>query len=269
MQVYREMDIGTAKPDASTRAEVPHHLLDLVDPEVEFTVAEFQEVGVVVRDRLRAQRITPVVCGGSGLHFRALVDPLDFPPTSPKVRAELEQRSHQELLTELETLDPHAGDHVDLANPRRVVRALEVERLTGLTPTDRASSAEGEAVRRYLSAVPLLVLGSDPGDDLATRVAARFDRMLDLGLLDEVQRLAPRLGRTARQAVGYKELLPVVERGVDLAVARDEAIRATLALAKRQRTFFGKDPRVHWIPWHHDPAQRLEKAMAAVEEADR
>ncbi len=269
MQVYREMDIGTAKPDTATRSEVPHHLLDLVDPEVEFTVAEFQEVGVVVRDRLRAQRITPVVCGGSGLHFRALVDPLDFPPTSPEVRAELERLSPEELRVELETLDPHAGDHVDLANTRRVVRALEIRRLTGLTPSERALSAAAEAVRRYLSAVPLLVLGFDPGDDLRKRVAARFDRMLDRGLLGEVERLAPRLGRTARQAVGYKELLPVVERGVDLAVARDAAIRATLALAKRQRTYFGKDPRVHWIPWHHDPAQRLERAMAAVEEAER
>jgi tRNA dimethylallyltransferase len=269
MQVYREMDIGTAKPDAATRSRVPHHLLDLVDPEVEFTVAEFQEVGLVVRDRLRAEEVTPVVCGGSGLHFRALVDPLEFPPTDPKVRDELERAGHEQLIAELQALDPHAADHVDLANPRRVVRALEIQRITGLTPSERAASAAGEAVRRYLSAVPLLVLGCDPGEGLADRVAARFDRMLDRGLLDEVERLAPRLGRTARQAVGYKELLPVVERGVDLAVARDEALRATLALAKRQRTYFGKDPRVHWIPWHHDPAQRLERAMAAVEEAER
>jgi tRNA dimethylallyltransferase len=269
MQVYREMDVGTAKPDATTRGAVPHHLLDLVDPEFEFTVAEFQEVGVGVRDRLRAESITPVVCGGSGLHFRALVDPLEFPPTDPKVRAELEQAGHDELVAALQALDPHAAEHVDLANPRRVVRALEIQRITGLTPSERAASAAGEAVRRYLSAVPMLVLGFDPGEALADRVAARFDRMLDRGLLEEVERLAPRLGRTARQAVGYKELLPVVQGGVDLAEARDEALRATLALAKRQRTFFGKDPRVHWIPWHHDPAQRLERALAAVEEAER
>lgn len=267
MQVYRDMDIGTAKPTPEIRATVEHHLIDLVEPEEEFAVAEFQEVGVMIRDRLREEGITPVMCGGSGLHFRSLVDPLDFPPTDAAIRAELEQGSAAEHLAELQALDPAAGNHVDLANPRRVLRALEIERLTGLTPSDRAASPVAEAVRRYLPSVPLVALGFDPGDELANRVAARFDKMLDDGLLDEVRRLAPRLGRTARQAVGYKELLPVVERRVDLAGARDEAVRATLALAKRQRTFFGRDPRIRWIPWHHDASERIERAIAAVQEA--
>ncbi len=267
MQVYRGMDVGTAKPTPEDRARVPHHLIDLAEPEDEFTVAEFQAAGREVLDALAGDGVPALVAGGSGLHFRALVDPLDFPPTDPGVRAGLEALPAPEARRRLERADPDAAAHVDLANPRRVLRALEVLELTGLTPSRRAGRPEAAALREYRPAVPLEVLGIDPGDALADRAAARIEHMHELGLLDEVRELAPRLGRTARQAVNYKELLPVVAGEASLDDGKDAQLRATLALAKRQRTYFGRDPRITWLPWHDDPARRADAAWAALQEA--
>lgn len=266
MQVYREMDIGTAKPDEATRQRVPHHLIDLADPEAEFTVSAFQRAGRAVLDRLATVATKAVIAGGSGLHFRALVDPMSFGPTDADTRRELEEAELADLVTELLAADPAADVQVDLANPRRVVRAVEMFRLTGVTPTERAATAEHRALRDYEPVVPFRAVGLDPGDALATRVERRFDAMLDAGLLDEVASLAGRVGRTARQAVGYKELLPVVAGRAGLADGRAAAIRATLALAKRQRTFFRRDPRIRWLPWQEDPVQRLAAAREILEE---
>lgn len=260
MQAYRGMDIGTAKPDEAAQRRYGYHLVDFVDPGEELTVAEFQQAGSEVLDRLEAKDRKAILSGGSGLHLRALVDPLEFPPTDETLRAELEATPRRDLLEELIVADPGAGDVVDLANPRRVLRAVEVIRLTGETPTDRVAVPQATAVRDYQPARPFVGIGVDPGDELAARIERRFDAMLGAGLLDEVAALAPRMGRTARQAVGYKELMPVVSGGVSLEEGRAAAIAATVALAKRQRTFFRRDPRVEWIPWHHDP----EEAVAAV-----
>jgi tRNA dimethylallyltransferase len=265
MQVYRGMDIGTAKPDRTARDRYGYHLIDLVDASEDLTVAAYQAAGDAVLDGL-ADGATPIVLvGGSGLHFRALVDPLDFPPTDEALRMELEAATRRDLLEELVAADPGAGDVVDLANPRRVLRAVEVLRLTGETPSGRVASAQATAVRDYKASRRFIGIGVDSGDELSTRVAARFDTMLEAGLVDEVAALAPRIGRTAAQAVGYKELLPVVagERSID--EGRAAAIRATLALAKRQRTFFRRDPRIAWIPWHHDEGQRIAAAWSHLE----
>lgn len=266
MQVYRGMDIGTAKPDAATCARVPHHLIDLVEPEESYSVAEYQSAGRTVLDALEAEGTTAIVAGGSGLHFRALVDPMSFAPTEPALRAELEAVPAADLVTELLGSDPEAAAHVDLANPRRVLRAVETLRLSGTTPSQRAGTAEAEALRSYTPRLALVAVGLDPGDALETRVIARFDAMLGVGLLDEVAELAPRLGRTARQAVGYKELIPVVNGGTSLEEGRAAAIQATLGLAKRQRTFFRRDPRIRWLTWHDDPDERVSRARRALEE---
>jgi tRNA dimethylallyltransferase len=244
MQVYRGMDIGTAKPAPDDRKRVEHHMIDLVDPDTEYSVAEFQ------RDARRIIELDGpplLIVGGSGLHFRAAVDPLEFPPHDPGLRAELERTPPSELVRELVAIDAGVGESLDLANPRRLVRAVEVLRLTGASPSVRAASPQAMAVREFRSLWPLQAFGLDPGNRLADTVEVRFDAMLAAGLLDEVRGLVERMGRTASQAVGYKELAPVVSGKVDLEIGRANAIRATLGLAKRQRTYFRRDPRIRWI----------------------
>lgn len=267
MQVYRGLDIGTAKPSAAEQAVIPHHLIDVVEPECSFTVAEHQSLGVAAIDRILAQGSHPIVVGGSGLHFRALVDPLEFPPTNAAVRAAIEAMAPADTALELLESDPGAAAAVDMANPRRVARALEILRLTGIGPTERSESDAAAAVRAYQTRIPLVALGMDAGDVLASRVEHRFDAMLAAGLLDEVAAVQGRLGSTAAQGVGYKELVPVVRGELALEAGRDAAIRATMALAKRQRTFFRRDPRIRWIPWHDDADQALQYALAAAGEA--
>ncbi len=265
MQVYRGMDIGTAKPSVAIRAGIPHHMIDVAGPEDAYSVAEFQRDGVPIVDRV-ARGATTVLVGGSGLHFRALVDPLEFPPTDEAVRAGVEAGDLTELLAELLGADPDAGEHVDLANPRRVRRAVEILRLTATTPSSRAGTSRARMVRDYEPRKPFVAIGLDPGSAIAGRVEARFDAMLAKGLLDEVAGLAERLGPTASQAVGYKELMPVVRGTTGIEEARRSAIAATMALVKRQRTFFRKDPRIRWLPWHDDPETRTAMATAVLEE---
>jgi tRNA dimethylallyltransferase len=263
MQVYRGMDIGTAKATPDEQARVPHHMIDLVEPEDEFTVAEFQE---------RARRLLDrpmVLVGGSGLHFRAIVDPLTFPPSDPRIRGEIEALDKAEAVEALEAIDPDAGAVIDLTNPRRVLRALEIHRLTGMTPSERAASEEADAIRSYRSAVAFRAVGLDPGPLLEDRVRRRLGRMVDRGLVEEVGRLGPHLGRTASQAVGYRQLLPVVRGELSLEEGVAAATRATLRLAKRQRTYFRRDPRIVWVPWDEDADTMYREVRAAFEEALR
>ncbi len=266
MQVYRGMDIGTAKASPAMQARVPHHMVDIRDPEDDLAVAEFQAEGRAVLEQLAAAGVTPVICGGSGLHFRSLVDPLHFPPSDEKVRAEVEAMDPGEARDRLLQLDPAAGEHVDLANPRRVVRALEIALVTGLLPSVRARSADAAAVRDYRPRMEFVAIGLDADAELADRVESRFDAMLASGLLEEVATLQPRLGKLAAQAVGYKELLPVVAGETSLAAGRLAAVQATRALARRQRTFFRRDPRISWVPWHPDAAVRISTALDRLDE---
>ena len=249
------MDIGTAKPTLSEREEVLHGMIDVADPADDFTVAQFQA------DARRFVEATPgliVIVGGSGLHFRSVVDPLSFPEHDPTLRSELEGLDQDVVVRRLLDLDPAAGDVIDTHNPRRVVRALEVALLTGETPTARHGSADYAAVQAYEPMVPFVGVGVDPAGAIEDRVRRRTLRMIEAGLLDEVRGLAGRLGRNAAQAVGYKELLPVVSGESDLESAIEEVDRATLALVKRQRTFFGRDPRIEWV----SPEATIEQAVS-------
>lgn len=264
MQVYRGMDIGTAKASPAERAEVPHHMLDLVDPADEYSVAEFQREGRRVVEEIVGRGRRPVIVGGSGLHFRALVDPLAFPPTDPLVRSRLEALPHAAARDELLAADPDAATHLDLDNPRRVIRALEVLELTGETPSRRAASPQAAAVAHYLAEVPFQAVGLDPGDGLGERIRRRMDAMVGAGFLAEVEGLAGRLGPTASQAVGYRQLLEVVRGDVGLEEARAAAVTATEAMASRQRTYFRRDPRIRWLAWSDDPAARFEAAAREV-----
>jgi tRNA dimethylallyltransferase len=258
MQVYRGMDVGTAKPTVIERRGVPHHLIDVVEPEVDFSVADFRRLGRQVID----DATTPVViAGGSGLHFRALVDPMSFAPTDDELRSDLEGRDIDSMAAELTSLDPHAGRHVDLANKRRVVRALEVALLTGETPSRRAASAEAEELKRYVPELEFRAVGLDPGSQIDERIDRRLEEMRQGGLVEEVRGLRDRLGRTARTAVGYREVLDHLEGDLTVDQAFEAIRQNTRKLAKKQRTWFQRDPRIRWIPWMDKESDRVERAM--------
>jgi tRNA dimethylallyltransferase len=253
MQVYRGMDVGTAKPTPAERAEVPHHLLDLVDPSDDFTVARFQ---VAARDALAAiaaRGHRAIVVGGTGLYVRSLVDDLTIPGQWPDVRAELERDDADHgtaaLHARLPQHDPVAAARMEPGNRRRVVRALEVTLGSG-----RPFSSYGppDGLEAYPPTPAFHVVGVRTSDraERDRRIADRFHRMLDAGLLDEVRAVAaldPPASRTARQALGYKELLRHVEEGVPLDECVDEAIRRTRHFARRQASWFRRDPRIRWV----------------------
>lgn len=261
MQVYRGLDVGTAKPTLIERRGIPHHLIDVADPEEDFSVARFAALG---REVL-ARATTPlVIAGGSGLHFRALVDAMSFAPTEPELRAALEEEEHEALVQRLIRADPGAPTLVDLANPRRVVRALEILELTGETPSARASTAEAEDLRRYVPRAPFTAVGIDPGDLLNERVDQRLASMRRGGLFEEVARVWDRMGRNARTAVGYREVAAHLGGEVDAETAIAAAARATKRLARRQRTWFQRDPRIRWIPWRDDPEDLARRVLEAL-----
>lgn len=244
MQVYRGMNIGTAKPSLTDRERVPHAMIDLVEPSEEYSVQEFQ----VEARRVIEETDRPVVlAGGSGLHMRAVIDPMEFLPTDAGLRRELEGAELESLVAELTKADPFAGDHVDLANGRRVVRAVEVLRLSGRTPSAVAADPSRHAVSRYESKYPCTIIGLDPGEALVDRIEERIARMIENGLMSEVERLAGRMGRTAAQAVGYAQLLPVVSGEVGLEAGVAATRKATWGLARHQRAWFRRDPRVRWL----------------------
>lgn len=267
MQVYRGMDVGTAKPTPADRSRIPHHMIDVAEPEEAYSVARFQAEGRLALGEIAGRGSRALVVGGSGLHLRALVDPLEFPPTDEEVRARFEALSPAEARRRLLLVDPEAGDHVDLENPRRVVRALEIFEITGSTPAERFATVEAEAVRERTPLFPVTILGIDPGDRIGGRVEARFQAMLRGGLIEEVRALAPRLGPTAAQAVGYRQLLGVVRDEVPVEEGVARALSATRALARRQRTFLRRDHRVEWLEWDDDPSVVATSAARRLEEA--
>lgn len=262
MQVYRGMDVGTAKPTLIERRGIPHHMIDIVDPSEEFSVASFRRLG---RKQMAAIEGPTMIVGGSGLHFRALVDPMSFAPTDPDLRQELDGADPDELVAELIEADSTAGRYVDLANRRRVIRAVEIYRLTGETPTSRAHSAEAEELKRYQPELEFTAIGVDPGELLDSRIEQRLVEMREGGLVEEVAGLRGRLGRTAASAVGYRELLAHMEGEMSEAEALDAVAVNTRRLARRQRTWFQRDPRIRWIPWLDDPADRTDRAVEALE----
>ncbi|MDP3984349.1 MAG: tRNA (adenosine(37)-N6)-dimethylallyltransferase MiaA [Acidimicrobiia bacterium] len=260
MQIYRGMDIGTAKPSRADRERVSHYMIDLVDPDSEYSVAQFQREARQILDSDRHEVV--LVVGGSGLHFRAVVDPHSFPPHDPRVRGMIEQL--MDPAAALMGVDPGAGNVIDLSNRRRVVRALEIHRLTGLTPTVRAAQPEADALRRYQAVRPFTAVGIDPGDVVEERISLRVERMRADGLLEEVKDLANRFGKTSRNAVGYRQLLGYLAGGIDLDRAWEEVQRATVGLARRQRTYFRRDPRIRWLPWDPNYDARLSSARAIL-----
>jgi tRNA dimethylallyltransferase len=252
MQLYRGMDIGTAKLGPAERAGVAHHLLDVLDVTETASVAAYQRAARAVVERLLAAGRTPVLVGGSGLYVQAVVDELEFPGTDPALRAELEtelaDRGPGALHARLAAVDPAAAEAVLPSNGRRIVRALEVIALTGRPFPARLPTG---GTPRY----DAVLLGVDrPTAELDDRVARRVARMFAAGLVDETRVLAERglrEGRTASRALGYQQVLAALDGDGDLGAAAAETVRATRRFVRRQRSWFRRDPRIRWLDAGH------------------
>ena len=251
-QLYRGMDVGTAKPTATERRGVPHQLFDVLDVTQEATVAGYQRAAAAVLDDVAGRGRPAVLVGGSGLYVRAVLDGLEIPPTDPGVRARLEAElgvvGAPALHARLAERDPAAAAAILPTNGRRVVRALEVGELTGRA--FRATMPVGAYAR------PAVQVGLDvPRDVLDQRIAARVDRMWRNGLVDEVRRLDAEglsRGRTAARALGYAQVLRLLAGELTDEEAQAQTIAATRRYARRQESWFRRDPRVTWLR-HDDP----------------
>ncbi|HEY2225588.1 tRNA (adenosine(37)-N6)-dimethylallyltransferase MiaA [Actinomycetospora sp.] len=254
MQLYRGMDLGTAKVPPHARRGVPHHLFDVLEVTETATVAAYQRDARAAVDDVLARGGTPVAVGGSGLYVQALVDDLRFPGTDPTVRARLDvdlaAHGPAALHARLARIDPDAAAGILPSNGRRVVRALEVVEITG-EPFASSLPRPGEPRRGTV----LVGIDRDTAE-IDARIEARVDGMLAAGLVEEVRELAARglaHGETASRAVGYRELLEVLgDSGTDpdpdaLAEARRRIVVATRRLVRRQRSWFRRDARVTWF----------------------
>jgi tRNA dimethylallyltransferase len=262
MQVYRGMDIGTAKLAVEERRGIPHHLLDLLDVTETATVAEFQAMARAVIDDCRSRGVVPVLVGGSALYTRAVLDRFEFPGTDPELRAQLERELassgpvalHERLLA----VDPETASKVPPANTRRVVRALEVIALTG----ERFTASLPERHYVYDEAVQVGV--RIPRPVLDERIDQRVRGMWDDGLVAEVRRLADhglREGRTANRALGYRQVLAHLDGHASEQEAFEQTVTGTRRFARRQDAWFGKDPRITWVDW--DDPHLVDRAVEA------
>ena len=267
MQLYRGMDIGTAKITLAEQAGVPHHVFDIWDVTEPASVVEYQRLARAAVDDIAARGKVPLLVGGSGLYVRAVLEEFDFPGTDPAVRARLEAELAVDgpgpLHTRLRDADPVAAAKILPGNGRRIVRALEVIELTGAPFTASLPSPT-----TFYESVQLGVDRDTAALD--ARIAVRVEQMWASGLLDEVRLLAGqglREGRTASRALGYQQALAEIDGILTGEQARDETVRATRRFVRRQRSWFRRDPRVTWLD-AGDP-RLTESALAAVPAAAR
>jgi tRNA dimethylallyltransferase len=260
------MDIGTAKLPTAERRGITHHLMDVLDVTEPATVAEFQGWAREVIADCRERDVTPVLVGGSALYTRAILDRFEFPGTDPVVRARLEEEllevGGESLHARLAELDPAAAAQVMPSNGRRVVRALEVIELTG-----RPYSASLPEQRYHYEHAVQIGVDIDR-DALDRRIEQRVERMWAQGFVDEVRALVGqglREGRTAHRALGYQQVLAFLDGELSEDEARERTTSGTRRFARRQDSWFRKDPRITWVRYD-DPA-RVEQALAAIREA--
>lgn len=262
MTVYRGMDLATAKPTPLEREEVSYHLLDLVEASEEFSLAQFQAHAREAAEEVWMLGGSVLYVGGTGLYGRAVLDNLEIPGQYPEVRVELEQLAVTDLSTlyaELEQLDPLSASRMEPTNSRRIVRALEVTRGAG-----RPFSSFGAGLRSYPEVRVVQVGLRADFEHLDRRIDQRFRQWLEMGLVEEVSRLLEipgGLSRTARQAVGYREVLRHLEDGASLEDCVRDAITASKRLARRQRSWFERDPRIEWFDETEGARSRLLEVL--------
>lgn len=263
MQVYKRMDIGTAKPSPADQALIPHHCLDVAEPNDRHTVAHYVENVAAARVAISDAGASELIVGGTGLYVTAIVDGLDMPGEYPEIRAELEANEDTEaMFAQLFALDPEASTKMDSNNRRRLIRALEVCLGSG-----EKFSSFGEGIGSYSPTSTTLIGLRWDRDVLRSRIAQRVDIMMERGLVDEVRALLAEpngLAFTARQALGYKEMIEHLEGRWSL----DEAVAATILrtqqFAVRQDRWFRRDPRIQWVDVREDPIEEVTPVVAAA-----
>jgi len=263
MQVYKRMDIGTAKPSPADQALIPHHCLDVAEPNDRHTVAHYVENVAAARLAISDADASELIVGGTGLYVTAIVDGLDMPGEYPEIRAELEANEDTEaMFAQLFALDPEASTKMDPNNRRRLIRALEVCLGSG-----EKFSSFGEGIGSYSPTTTTLIGLRWDRDVLRARIAQRVNIMMERGLVDEVRALLAEpngLAFTARQALGYKEMIEHLEGRWSL----DEAVAATILrtqqFAIRQDRWFRRDPRIQWVDVHEDPIEEVTPVVTAA-----
>ncbi len=263
MQVYEGMDIGTAKLSLTERGGIPHHLLDALTVRQDSTVAWYQEAARTVIDQIHQRGKDAIIVGGTGLYIKAIVDDLNFPDTDPVIRSRLELEAIEHgaavLFARLEKLDPAAALAIDRANTRRIVRALEVIEITGQPFTANLPREESS---RYPDAIHFGL--SQDRESLDIRVSNRVDTMWEAGLIAEVESLVVtglREGVTAQKALGYAQVLAMMDGLLTSDQAREETKRVTRQYIRRQDTWFSRDGRLHWLGHYEN---RLEKILTRI-----
>jgi len=249
MQLYRGMDIGTAKLSLAERGGVPHHLLDILDVSQDASVAHYQSLARNVIDNLRSQNKAVVIVGGTGLYIKSIIDEMNFPETDPQLRLQLEAEAEQlgaaELYSRLRLLDPEAAAAIEPANTRRIIRALEVIEVTG---KPYSANLPSDTSLRYPDAHHFGL--SVERSNLAPRIEARVSRMWQKGLVAEVGSLIEQGlldGATAQRAIGYAQVIAMKRGDIDEPTAIEETITATRQYVRRQETWFKRDSRIQWI----------------------
>ena len=266
MQVYRRMDIGTAKPTALEQQQVRHHLIDVAEPSVDYSLSLYQRDALAAIADVVARDHVPLLVGGTGLYLRAVIDQLDIPPQYELIRAELETDGDTlGLHRRLVALDPVAAARMEPSNRRRVVRALEVTLGSG-----RPFSSFGPGLAAYpVTTTPLLAIQMDRAL-LDARIEARYAHQMEAGFLDEVRALLAEpagLSRTAGQALGYKELIEHLRGQSSLSDALETAIRRTKRFARRQERWFRRDPRIRWLDGSN-PVETLDAVLKECNPCD-
>lgn len=263
MQVYEGMDIGTAKLSEKDRGGITHHLLDVLKVNEDSTVAWYQELARATIDEIHGRGRDVIIVGGTGLYIKAIVDDLNFPDTDPVIRSRLELESIEHgssvLFERLEKLDPAAALAIDRANTRRIIRALEVIEITGKPFTANLPREESS---RYPAALHFGL--SQDRESLDIRVSNRVDSMWDAGLITEVESLVGqglRAGVTAQKALGYAQVLQMLDGLLTSDQAREETKRVTRQYIRRQDTWFSRDSRLHWLGHYEN---RLEKILTRL-----
>jgi tRNA dimethylallyltransferase len=263
MQVYHGMDIGTAKLSHAERGGVTHHLLDVLTVKQDSTVAWYQELARKTIDEIHGRGRDAIIVGGTGLYIKAIVDDLNFPDTDPVIRSRLELEAIEQgpaaLFQRLEKLDPAAALAIDRANTRRIVRALEVIEITGQPFTANLPREESS---RYPAALHFGL--SQDRESLDIRVSNRVESMWESGLIAEVETLVGqglREGVTAQKALGYAQVLQMLDGVLTSDQAQEETKRVTRQYIRRQDTWFSRDSRLHWLGHYEN---RLEKILTRL-----